>query len=90
MMGSQIPKMLRADNTEDEGYASMDDMADPLDYDKSRYISKAIGQSTQIIHQTVAYVPILCSKQLRLYVIWLISKQIVNVRSDVSLTMLWI
>ena len=48
---SQIPKMLRADYTEDEGYVS-EDMADSLDFDQDRYISKAISQSTQIIHQT--------------------------------------
>ena len=55
--GSQIPKMLRADYTEDEGYLSMDEMAEPLDSDQDRYISKAISQSTQIIHQTAAYAP---------------------------------
>ena len=53
--GSQISKMLRADYTEDEGYVTMDDMANPFDCDQDRYISKAISQSTKIIHQTAAY-----------------------------------
>ena len=56
LTGSQIPKMLRADYTEDEGYVS-EDMADSFEFDQDRYISKAISQSTQIIHQTAAYAP---------------------------------
>ena len=56
LTGSQIPKMLKADYTEDEGYVS-EDMADSFDFDQDRYISKAISQSTQIIHQTAAYAP---------------------------------
>ena len=38
MTGSQIPNMLRADYTEDEGYVSMDDMADPLDFDQVEFV----------------------------------------------------